>query len=134
MKFDVHQAEDYQDTERSVFFYVQSFDPLTSKHRGMIYSLRCTSVQSFKSVKQRVLKILSGQYIHMSSLTLDIKINRVHLLFWIYQCIKFEVCQSLWSIYYLGCTSVSVKQRVLKILNIQNIPIFSLNQPLPLTF
>jgi hypothetical protein len=87
-----------------------TFDPLTSKSIGFIYYLGCISAWSLKSVKQRVLKILSGQYIPMSSLTLDLwpfdlKINRVHLLFRMYQCMKFEVCQTKgsqdieWSVY-----------------------------------
>jgi hypothetical protein len=49
-------------------------------------------VLSSKSDNETVLKILSGQYIHMSSLTF--KISIVHLLFRIYQCTKFEVCQA----------------------------------------
>jgi hypothetical protein len=45
--------------------------PLDLKPILVIYSSWCTSVQSLKSVKQRVLKILSGQYIPVSSLTID---------------------------------------------------------------
>jgi hypothetical protein len=139
-KFDVHQAKGSQDIEWSVYSYVhihpQHLD--LKSNIVVIYSSWCTSVYNLKSVKQRVLKILSGQYIHMSSLTFpqnrkgsstikdaseyevwnlsskgfsrywvvniflcsirplifDLKINRVHLLFTMYQCMKFEVCQA----------------------------------------
>jgi hypothetical protein len=63
----------------------------------VIYFSWCTILQNLRSVKQRVLKILSSQYIHMSNLTLwpfNLKINRGHLLFRMYQYIKFEVCQA----------------------------------------
>jgi hypothetical protein len=49
-----------------------TLDLLISKSIGVIYSLRCTSVQNLNSIKQSVLKILSGQYIHMSSMTPDL--------------------------------------------------------------
>jgi hypothetical protein len=76
-----------------------TFDILTSKSIVVIYFSWCTIVQCLKSVNQRVLKILSGQYIHISNMTLDLwsfdlKINRVHLLLRMYQCIMFEVCEA----------------------------------------
>jgi hypothetical protein len=49
-------------------------------------------VPSFKSFKQRALKILSDQYIQMSSLILD-HLNS-QLLFMMYQCTKFDVRQA----------------------------------------
>jgi hypothetical protein len=63
----------------------------------IIYFSWCTRLQSLKSVKQRDLKILSSQYIHMSNLTpwpLNLKINCGHLLFMMYWSTKFEVCQA----------------------------------------
>jgi hypothetical protein len=45
------------------------------------------------SAKQRVHKILSGQYIPMTSLTLDLKIKSGHLLCRMYEGIKFDVDQ-----------------------------------------
>ena len=122
-------------------------DLLTLKYVTVVYFPWYTCLQSLKSVKQTVLKILSGQYIPMSSLTpwpltswpknqswsstfhdvlvykvwslsskgfsrygvvsiflcpiwpldlwpIDLKINRGHLLFRMYECIKFEVCQA----------------------------------------
>jgi hypothetical protein len=62
-------------------------------HKGNQF-FKMYSVQSLMSVKEKVLKILSGLYIHMSSLTLDLKINSGHLLFTIYYSTKFEVCQA----------------------------------------
>jgi hypothetical protein len=54
-----------------------------------------TSVPSLMSIKQMVVKILHGQYILKSSLTLDLflnlKISRGYRLFWTYQCTKFDV-------------------------------------------
>jgi hypothetical protein len=81
-------------------------------------SLGCTSVLSLKSVKQRVLKISSGQYISMFSLTLDLwpfwpQLNRVHLLFRIYHCTTLVSLKS-------------VKQRVLRISSTQYLPTYSL--------
>jgi hypothetical protein len=71
-------------------------DLWTSKSIVVIYFSWCTSLQNFlKSVKLRVLKILSCHDTHMSILTpwtLNLKINRGHLLFRMYQCILFEVC------------------------------------------
>jgi hypothetical protein len=64
-----------QDIEWSVpvCSYVQfDLDLLTSEVLGVIDSLGCTSVSSLMSIKQRVLKILSSQYIPMSSLTTDL--------------------------------------------------------------
>jgi hypothetical protein len=70
--------------------------------------LRCTSLSSLMSVKQRVLQILSSHYIFMSILTLD---------FW--------TSKSIGVIHSLGYTRVpsfmSVKQRVFKILSGQYI-------------
>jgi acetolactate synthase regulatory subunit len=65
----------------------------------VIYSSQCTDVQSLMFVRQRVFKILSVQNIQMSSLTLDLrhfdtKINVVHLLSRMYDCMKFEICQA----------------------------------------
>jgi hypothetical protein len=81
-----------------------TIDLTTSKLVGVMNSLGCTSVSSLTSIKQRVLKILSGQCIPMSDLTLEL--NRFH--------------------YSLGYTSVLslkfAKQRVLKILSGQYIP------------
>jgi hypothetical protein len=68
-KFDVHQAKDYQDVERSVLSYFQ-FDlwhiDLKTQKGYQFFKMYC--VQSLMSVKERVFKILSGQYIHMPSL------------------------------------------------------------------
>jgi hypothetical protein len=52
-------------------------------HKGYQF-FKMYSVQSLMSVKQRVLKLLSDQYINMCSLILDLKINSGHLLFTIY--------------------------------------------------
>jgi hypothetical protein len=85
-KFEVYQAKGSQYIEWSIYSFVQ-FDPLTSKSIKVNYFSRYTSLQSLKSVKQRVLKILSNQYTHMSSLTLwpfNLKINRGHQLFMMY--------------------------------------------------
>jgi hypothetical protein len=54
-----------------------------------IYFPWCTSPQSLKSVKQRVLKILSIQYTHMSSLPLDLLAWKFLLV------IYFPLCTSL---------------------------------------
>jgi hypothetical protein len=87
---------------------VWPFDLLTSKSIMVIYFSWCTSLQSLKSVKQRVLNMLSSPYTQMSSLTL-----------W--------TSKSIVANYFLWCISLqslkSVKQRVLKILSGQNIPI-----------
>jgi hypothetical protein len=72
---------------------------------GVWDSLRCTSISNSMSIKLR-----SGQYIPMSILTLDIwpldfKINGGLLLFMMYRCTKFKVCQAKafqnveWSVY-----------------------------------
>jgi hypothetical protein len=155
----------------------------TSKSIGFMYYLGCISVQSLKSVKERVLKILSGQYIYMSSLTLDwlylrfyVPLKNFSLIWKRHHCqwraAKFKPmlgAQSLWAGRVLyratpavtwdlgfsslswrtasfsrflwhtrGCISVwslkSVKQRVLKILNWQNISISNVNLPWTLTF
>jgi hypothetical protein len=44
--------------------------------------------------QQRVLKILIGQYFYarFDPRHFDLKINRVHVIFRMYQCMKFEVC------------------------------------------
>jgi hypothetical protein len=65
---------------------------------------RCTSLHSLKSVKQTVLKILSGQYIPMSSLTSWPVTSKSIVV------IYFSWCNSLQSL-------KSVKQRVFKILS-----------------
>jgi hypothetical protein len=67
-----------------------TLDLLTSKSIGFMYYVGCISVWSLKSVKLRVLKILSGQYIPMSSLTFHLKINSGHVLFMLYRCTKFD--------------------------------------------
>jgi hypothetical protein len=124
-KFEVCQAKGSQDIEWSVYSYIQfdplTFDFLTIKSIMVIYFSWCTSLQSLKSVKQRVLKILSGQYTLMSSLTP-----------WPFD---FFTSKSIGVIYFLWCTSLqsclkSVKQRVLKILSGQYIHV----QFDPLTF
>jgi hypothetical protein len=87
-------------------FYVQ-FDPCPidiKTHRGYLFFQMYQCTQSLNFVKERLLKILSGQYIPMSSLTLDLKINRGDLLFMMHQCTKFEVhangSQDIeWSVY-----------------------------------
>jgi hypothetical protein len=129
---------------------------MTSKSKGFIYYLGYTSVLSLKSVKQRDLKILSGQYITMSSLTFDLltsksvgfmcylgqikkccvsanvvkKKNRVGRSKIIFLKILFPIQNLFGFIYYLGCTNVlsfmSIKQRVLKILSGQYIHMSSL--------
>jgi hypothetical protein len=53
--------------------------------------LRCIRVSSLMSIKQRVLKILSGQYIPMSSLTFEHQNQQGQLLITFYQCTKFDV-------------------------------------------
>jgi hypothetical protein len=69
-----------------------------------------TSSSSLMSIQQRSLKILSGQYIHMTRFTLDLwlidlKINRGHWFIRMYQCMKFKDCQAKssqdieWSVY-----------------------------------
>jgi hypothetical protein len=68
------------------------------------------TVQSLMSVKEWVLKTLTAQYIHVSSLTLDLKII-LEIISW---------CTSLQSL-------KSVKQRVLKILNTYYIHMSSSN-------
>ena len=110
------------------------------------------SIQSLISVKERVPKILTGQYIHTSSLTLNLKINSGHLLynvlvykvwslsskgFWWYRVVNIFVCP-VWPldlltlryvavVYFPWCTSLqslkSVMRRVLKILSGQYIPL-----------
>jgi hypothetical protein len=84
-----------------------TLDLWTSTSIGVTDSLGCTSILSFMTVKQRVLKILNGQYI-MSSLTFDRLTSK-----------------SIGVIYSLGYTSAlslkSVEQRVFKILNRQDI-------------
>jgi polyhydroxyalkanoate synthesis regulator protein len=106
-KFDVYQAKNYQDTEQSVLSYVQ-FDLETHWGNVLVFFKVyqwLSNVQRLMFIKERVFKILSSQYIPMSSLTFDLKINRVHLLLRMYLCIKFEVCQAKgsqdieWSIY-----------------------------------
>jgi hypothetical protein len=78
----------------------QTFDILTSNSIGSMYYLRCISVWSLKSVMQRVLQILSGQFIPMSSLTFN-QVYRGQLLSW---------CNCVESLKF-------VKQRVLKLLS-----------------
>jgi hypothetical protein len=106
--------------------YTLTFDPLTSKPIGAIYTLRCNSVQRLMFIKERVFKILNGKYILMSSLTFgpqNLLLTTLYLL----------TSKSIELIYYLGYNSVlslkSVEQRVLKILSGQNIPISSVNRP-----
>jgi hypothetical protein len=74
-------------------------DLWTSKSIMVIYFSWCTSLHSLKSVKQRVLKIMNSQYIicpiwHLDLWPFNLKINRGHLLFRNYQCVKFEVRQA----------------------------------------
>jgi hypothetical protein len=120
-KFYVCQAKSSQDIEQLIHSYVL-FDPwsITSSLIGVTDSLGCSSVSNLMSFKHRVLKILSSQYIPISSLTLNLwpfdhKINRVHLLFRIY---KFEVCQA----------------KGFNILSGQHIPFSSFDQPWPLIY
>jgi hypothetical protein len=65
-KFEVCQAKGSQDIEWSIYSHVQfdsfTFDHLTLKSIMVIYSSWCTNLQSLKSVKQTVIKILSSQY------------------------------------------------------------------------
>jgi hypothetical protein len=93
-KFDVHQAK----KSVSQYFLMSNLilDPLTSKPVGIIYSLSWTSVQSLMSIKQRVLKILLGRYSYawFDPWPFDLKIHGIHVLFRMYQCKKFEVCQA----------------------------------------
>jgi hypothetical protein len=76
-EFEVCQAKSSQDNEKSLYshMYVQfdllTFDILTSQPFVVIYFSWCTNLQSLKSVKQTVLRILSSQYIHMSILTFN---------------------------------------------------------------
>jgi hypothetical protein len=70
-KFDVHQAKDYQDIERSVLSYVQ-FDPRPLTHWTQNPFFKMYSVQSLMSVKERTLKVLSGQCNHVQ---FDLKIK-----------------------------------------------------------
>jgi hypothetical protein len=44
--------------------------------------------------KPTVLKILGEQYIPMSSLISDLKIDKVHLIFRMYQCTKFDIFEA----------------------------------------
>jgi hypothetical protein len=94
-KFDVRQINNSQNIEWSVYSNVL-FDPwpfdLKINKGHLLFTQGCTSTLSLKSIKQRVLKILSGQYIHMSSLTVDLLTS--HLLFRMYQCTEFEICQA----------------------------------------
>jgi hypothetical protein len=94
-----------------------TLDLLTSKAKVVIYFSWCTSLQSLKSVKQRVLKILSSHlsvysYVQFDPLNFDFLTSKSIVV------IYFS-CASLQS---LKC----VKQRALKILSGQYIPMSSL--------
>jgi hypothetical protein len=73
-KFSVQKTKDYQDIERSLLSYVQ-FDlwRIDLKTCKGYQFFKMYSVQSLMSVNERVLKILSGRYIHMSSSTIDLQ-------------------------------------------------------------
>ena len=76
-----------------------TFDHVISKSVVVIYFLWCISALSLMFVNHRILKILNGQYIPISSLTLDLwpcdlKINRGYLLLTKHQCTKFNICQA----------------------------------------
>lgn len=65
-KFDVCHAKDFQDTKWAIFPDVHSsskFALVTSKSIKEIYFIEGTSVLSLMSTKQRVIKLLNGQYL-----------------------------------------------------------------------
>jgi hypothetical protein len=100
IKFDVCLAKGSQDIEWSIYSYVQ-FDPwpltiwfnnqywLSTLHGVPVYKQWSLSSKGFLRYWDVSIFICP-----VWPLTIDLKINRIHLLFRKYQCMKFEVCQA----------------------------------------
>jgi hypothetical protein len=91
-KFEVYNAKGSRNIEWLIYV-PWPFNLKNNSDHLLFRMYQCTMFE-----KQRAFKILSGQYIPMSSLSfdlrlIDLKINRGYWFFRMYQCIKFDVHQ-----------------------------------------